>query len=114
MDYNKFSYYRANPYSGHGYIPPVAHQNRKKPNYMTEIPQGEKHFDHLGRKHYQKGFQDSNIQNQGILISPERFPYENRIALDKKYERNLNTIDIEGASSSTLMSPAVRNKWRAR
>ena len=49
-----------------------------------------------------------------MLESPERFPYENRIALDKQYERNLNTIDIEGASSSTLKSPAVRNKWRAR
>lgn len=48
------------------------------------------------------------------MKSPERYPFENRIALEKGYERNLNTIDIEGASSGTLVSPAVRNKLKAR
>lgn len=48
------------------------------------------------------------------MKSPERYPYENRIALDKRYERNLNTIDIEGASGGTLLSQAVRNKMKAR
>ena len=62
MDYNHFCYYRANPYYQNGYIPPVAHKNRKKPEYLTEIPQGEQHFDHLGRKHYMKGFSTSTIQ----------------------------------------------------
>ena len=34
--------------------------------------------------------------------------------MDKAYERNMNTIDIEGASSGTLQSEAVRNKFRGR
>lgn len=115
MDYNKFCYYRSNPYHKDGGIPPIGHTNRKKPSYLTEIPQGDDHFQqHKGRKHYQDGFLVSNIQKEHLLESPEKFPYENRIALDKNYERSLNTIDIEGASSSTLVSPAIRNKWRAR
>ena len=55
MDYNRFDYYRANPYYQEGYIPPIAHKNRKKPEFLTELPQGEKHFDFLGRKHYKRG-----------------------------------------------------------
>ena len=30
MDYNKFQFYRANPYYKDGYIPPIARKNRTK------------------------------------------------------------------------------------
>lgn len=40
MDYNQFTYYRANPYANQGYMPPAAHLNRHKPQFITEIPMG--------------------------------------------------------------------------
>jgi hypothetical protein len=48
------------------------------------------------------------------LKSPEKYPFENRIAMGKTYMRNLDTIDIEGASSSTRVSQSIKNKVRAR
>ena len=38
----------------------------------------------------------------------------NRHVLDKQYERNLKTLDIEGASPSSLINRAVRNKYKAQ
>ena len=114
MDYNQFSYYRANPYAKQGYMPPTAFINRHKPNFVTELPMGEEHLGKIGRKQYANNAHKSHIETDNILKSPERYPYENRIALDKHYERNLNTIDIEGATGGTLMSQAVRNKLKAR
>jgi hypothetical protein len=49
-----------------------------------------------------------------VLKSPEKYPCENRIALDKTYMRNLDTIDIEGAGSGTRVNQAVKNKLRAQ
>lgn len=43
-NYNLSSYYRANPYADLGYMPPIAQKNRKKPDYGTELPQGEEFF----------------------------------------------------------------------
>lgn len=63
MNYNQFNYYRANPYYEQGSIPPIAHKNRKRAEFMVEMPQGEKHIDYVGRKHYKGGFQESNIKN---------------------------------------------------
>lgn len=48
------------------------------------------------------------------MKSPERYPFEHRIALDKSYPRNLDTIDIEGAASSTRMNQSIKNKYRAQ
>jgi hypothetical protein len=31
MNYNDFTYHRANPYAKQGYMPPIAHTNRHKP-----------------------------------------------------------------------------------
>jgi hypothetical protein len=31
MDYNKFTYYRANPYAKQGFMPPTAYVNRHIP-----------------------------------------------------------------------------------
>lgn len=62
MDYNKFAYYRANPYHNIGNMPPIAYRNRHPLDYQTEIPQGESHFYHLGRKHYGNNFMSSSIE----------------------------------------------------
>ena len=40
MDYNNFQYYRANPYAKDGFIPPIAHKNRNKADYLANLPQG--------------------------------------------------------------------------
>lgn len=49
-----------------------------------------------------------------MLKSPERYPFENRIAMEKTYMRSLNTIDIEGASSNTRVNQSIKNKYKAR
>jgi hypothetical protein len=49
-----------------------------------------------------------------VLKSLEKYPFEHRIALDKSYRRNLDTIDIEGASSNTRINPSIKYKLRAR
>lgn len=49
-----------------------------------------------------------------MLTSPEKYPYQNRIALEKAYMRSLDTTDIEGAGSGTRVNEAVRNKLRAQ
>lgn len=71
-------------------------------------------MDKIGKKQFSGNAHRSSIETDSLLKSPERYPYENRIALDKGYERNMNTIDIEGASGGTLMSQAVKNKMKAR
>lgn len=49
-----------------------------------------------------------------MLTSPERYPFENRIALDKGYKRSLDTIDIEGAASGTRVTIGVRNRMKGQ
>ena len=40
----------------------------------------------MGRKHYSdNAHHKSQIDSDNILKSPERYPYENRIAFDKGY-----------------------------
>lgn len=48
---------------------------------MTELPMGEDHLSKIGRRQYVNGTQRSNIESENILKSPERYPFENRIAL---------------------------------
>lgn len=56
----------------------------------------------------------SEIASDKILQSPERYVFENRIALDKGYMRNLDTIDIEGAASGTRVNQSIKNKFKAQ
>lgn len=58
-------------------------------------------------------FNHSEIEEANVLKSAERYPFEHRIALDKTYMRNLNTIDIEGASSNTRVNQSIKNKAKA-
>ena len=85
MDYNNFAYYRANPYARQGYMPPTAHINRHPNEYAGLLPQGEDHLAKIGKRMFYEHYMSSNIQDQHLLESPERYPYENRIALDKRY-----------------------------
>lgn len=62
MDYNQFTYYRSNPYSNQGFMPPAAHINRHKPDFLTEMPMGESPFGKIGKRFYKNTFQKSNIK----------------------------------------------------
>lgn len=75
MNYNDFCYYRANPYAYHGYMPPIAHVNRHRPDFLTEIPMGEQHLQKIGKRQYGAIVQRSNIESDSILKSPERYPF---------------------------------------
>ena len=63
MDYNKFTYYRANPFANQGFIPTVALNNRTKASFPSEMPMGEEHLGKIGKKFYANGKQSSLIQN---------------------------------------------------
>ena len=78
------------------------------------MPSGKDYFVESGRKHFTKRFNHSEIESNDILKSPERYPFENRIAFDKTYMRNLHTIDIEGASSNTRVNQSIKNKYKAQ
>jgi uncharacterized protein YuzE len=39
---------------------------------------------------------------------------ENRLAIELEYDRNLNTIDIEGASANSKKNKAIRNRIKAQ
>jgi hypothetical protein len=114
MRYNELTYHKANPFYKQDFIPDIAWLNRKPKEYPSEIPTGQDYFVEVGRRHYTNRFNHSEIDETNILKSPERFPFENRIALDKSYGRNLDTIDIEGASSGTRMNQSIKNKMRAQ
>jgi hypothetical protein len=66
-------------------MPPTAFINRHRPNFLTEIPMGEDHLGKFGRKQYANNSHVSHIDTDNLLKSPEKYPYENRIALDKHY-----------------------------
>jgi len=68
----------------------------------------------VGRRHYNNRFNHSEIEEKGVLKSPEKYPYQNRIALDKEYMRSLDTTDIEGAGSGTRVNEAIKYKLRAQ
>ena len=55
-NYNSPAYYRSNPYSDIGYMPPGAHRNRKKMNYGVQIPQGNQFFEPTTKKHYGRSY----------------------------------------------------------
>lgn len=77
---------------------------------MTEIPQGEQHFDPSNKKHFQRlGYYstiaDEHIMNPDPAVSPSR---------EKAFFGNLNVDDIEGANTNTLISKAVKNRLKAK
>ena len=94
MRYNELTYHKANPFYKQDFLPDCAWLNRKPKGFPSEIPTGQDYFVYSGRKHFTSHFNHSEIASKGVLESPERYPFENRIALDKTYERNLDTIDI--------------------
>lgn len=61
MDYNKFTYYRANPYAKQGFLPPTALQNRMKANFPSEVPMGSDPLGRIGKRTYANG-PNSHIQ----------------------------------------------------
>lgn len=77
---------------------------------MVEIPQGEKYFDPTNKKHFQRLGYFSTIGNEHIM-DPDPIGSPSR---DKNYFRNLNVDDIEGSSTNTLISKAVKNKLKAK
>lgn len=114
MNYNELNFYHRNPYYKQDFIPDRAWYNREAKAYPSEIPSGKDFLPDIGRKHFMKRFNHSEIEEADVLKSPERYPFENRIAMDKTYMRNLNTIDIEGASSNTRVNQSIKNKYKAQ
>jgi hypothetical protein len=114
MRYNELTYHKASPFYKQDYLPDRAWFNRKPKDFPSEIPTGQDYFVDSGRKHFANQFNHSEIASKSILESPERYPFENRIAQDKTYMRNLDTIDIEGASSGTRMNQSIKNKLKAQ
>jgi hypothetical protein len=109
---NGSCYYRANPYFRQGYLPDSAFQNRKRPAYLTELPQGEQYFPPSNKKHFQRVGYFSTIAEEQLIAhdSPE---VSSSPAKEKDYFRPLNIRDIEGASANTLVSQALKNRRRA-
>ena len=50
MDYNRFAYYRANPYAAKGFMPPTAFINRHSNEFAVQMPQGEEHLAKIGKR----------------------------------------------------------------
>lgn len=77
---------------------------------MVELPQGDNAFDPTNKKHFQRLGYYSTIGNEHIMDpDPVGSP-----AREKTYFRNLNVDDIEGSSTNTLISKAVKNKLKAK
>ena len=109
---NGSSYYRANPFYQQGYMPDSAYKNRKQPD-AGQLPQGEDFFEPTNKKHFQRLGYYSTIAEQQLINSGVRG--ENSSAVkDKEYFRSLNVADIEGASTNTLISKAVKNRVKAQ
>lgn len=114
MNYNELTFHKANPFYKQDFIPDRAWFNRKAKDFPSEMPSGKDYFVESGRKHFTQRFNHSEIESNDILKSPERYPFENRIAFDKTYMRSLHTIDIEGASSNTRVNQSIKNKYKAQ
>lgn len=113
-DYNSSSYYRANPYYQQGFLPDSAFKNRKPANYMVEIPQGNDFFEPTGKKHYQNLSAKSHIAEEAMILHEKNESASYYPAKNKEYFRSLNTVDIEGASTNTLISQAIKNRMKAQ
>lgn len=95
-------------------MPDRAWYNRETRAYPSQMPSGKDFLPQNSRKHYPGKFNHSEVAEENILKSPEKFPFENRIAHNKTYMRSLNTIDIEGACSNTRVNQSIKNKYKAR
>ena len=77
---------------------------------MVELPQGNQFFEPTNKKHFQRVGYFSTIAEEAVISNdPTNSP-----ARDKQYFRSLNVEDIEGASTNTLISKAVKNRTRAK
>ena len=92
MNYNQFSYYRANPFYSQGYVPPRAHKNRGNAEYLAHLPQGEEDFLHGSRKQYSQ-MKSCRITEEKLLSS-DNLSSEITEAQSKEFVRNLETSDI--------------------
>lgn len=74
MDYNNFCYYRANPYSNLDSLPPLAHKNRYKSNFIANLPQGKNDFLTNGRKHYRErsNIDELSLLNHSAILHPHK------------------------------------------
>ena len=111
---NGSQFYRANPYAELGFIPGYSLKNRKQPEFTTEIPQGIDYFEPSARRHYTDMIKKSEIAELNVLSTPEKFPFENQLASDLRYDRSLNTVDIVGASVNSKKSMGVKNRIKGQ
>jgi len=74
------------------------------------LPQGKEHFEPTNKKHFQRLGYYSTIGDEHI-IDPEPISSPSRA---KQYFRNLNIEDIDGASTNSLISQAVKNRLKAQ
>lgn len=114
MNYNERTYFRANPFYRQDFLPDRAWHNRVAKEYPSQMPSGVDFTPNIGRKGYQGKLNRSEIQEANVISSPERYPFEHRIATDKSYQRSLHTIDIEGAASNTRVNQSLKYKHRAQ
>lgn len=77
------------------------------------MPQGEQHFDPSNKKHYSLSYR-GEIEDENILRNSRHMSPQDREVMQKSYFRSLNSKDIEGSSTNTLISKAVKNKLKAQ
>jgi hypothetical protein len=107
------SYYRSHHYAHQFNLPDSAMNNRKVPVYNSEMPQGKDAFLPSHKKHFQRAGYRSIISEEQIINhqSPEE---TNSPAKNRDYYRNLSIDDIEGATTNTLISQALKNRIKAK
>ena len=107
------SYYRSHQYAHQNNLPDSAFNNRRLPLYSSEMPQGNDPFLPSHKKHFQRVGYRSVITEEQIINhqSPEE---ADSPAKNKEYYRNLSIEDIEGASTNTLISQAIKNRIKAK
>lgn len=72
------------------------------------------YFDSSAKKHFTEIAIRNSISQQNLLSTPERYPYENTLANDINYLRNLSTIDIEGANANSKKPLGVKYRIKAQ
>ena len=106
------SYYRSHHYSHQFNLPDSAFANRKLPDYTAEMPQGVQAFPNSHKRHFQQAGYHSIIAEQRI-INHQITEEDESPAKNRDYSRNLSIGDIEGSSTNTLVSQALKNRAKA-
>ena len=74
------------------------------------MPQGIEYFESSAKRHFTDRSKKSEIAEMDLFNFPEKYPMEYKIATEKNYDRNLNTIDIIGANVNSKKPMAIRNR----